>query len=87
LQRSAFTRFSTGYHEYQITESFPRCWQKFFTQRLIQHSTSVRVLWRLTVTASILLAFAHRQLHKSPSDMAIDDLDTPLILAFLNTLR
>ena len=35
----------------------------------------------------LLIAFAHRKLRKSPSDMTIDDFDTPLILAFLKYLE
>lgn len=69
-------------------QSFPTLLQKFFTQRLIQQQhVSPRTVAAYRDSFRLLLAFAHRQLHKSPSDMVIDDLDTPLILAFLKHLE
>lgn len=69
-------------------QSFPTLLQKFFTQRLIQQQhVSPRTVAAYRDSFRLLLAFAHRELHKSPSDMTIEDLDAPLILAFLKHLE
>jgi integrase/recombinase XerD len=69
-------------------QSFPTLLQKFFTQRLIQQQhVSPRTVAAYRDSFRLLIAFAHRKLHKSPSDMTIDDFDTPLILAFLKHLE
>jgi len=50
-------------------QSFPTLLQKFFTQRLIQQQhVSPRTVAAYRDSFRLLLAFAHRQLHKSPSD-------------------
>ena len=38
-------------------------------------------------TFRLLLHFANRRLHKQPSDLALEDLDAPLITAFLDDLE
>ena len=69
-------------------QSFPALLQKFFTQRLIQQQhVSPRTVAAYRDSFRLLLAFAHRKLHKFPSDMTIEDLDAPLILAFLKHLE
>jgi len=69
-------------------QSFPTLLQKFFTQRLIQQQqVSPRTVAAYRDSFRLLIAFAHRKLHKSPGDMTIDDFDTPLILAFLKHLE
>ncbi len=62
--------------------------QAFFTQRLMQQRqasthtiASYRDTWRL------LLQFAQRRLHKAPSALALEDIDAPLITAFLDDLE
>jgi integrase/recombinase XerD len=73
---------------HKAPQSFPTLLQKFFTQRLIQQqNVSPRTVAAYRDSFRLLLAFAHRKLHKSPSDMTIEDLDAPLILAFLKHLE
>jgi site-specific recombinase XerD len=62
--------------------------QAFFTQRLMQQRqasahtiASYRDTWRL------LLQFAQRRLHKAPSALALEDIDAPLVTAFLDDLE
>ncbi len=62
--------------------------QAFFTQRLLDQRdaspntvVSYRDAWRL------LLDFAHQQTGKTPSQLDIDDVDAPLIGAFLHHLE
>jgi integrase/recombinase XerD len=73
---------------HKAPQSFPTLLQKFFTQRLIQQqNVSPRTVAAYRDSFRLLLAFAHRKLRKSPSDMTIEDLDAPLILAFLKHLE
>jgi site-specific recombinase XerD len=72
----------------KVPQSFPTLLRKFFTQRLIQQQhVSPRTVVAYRDSFRLLIAFAHRKLHKSPSDMTIEDFDTPLILAFLKHLE
>jgi integrase/recombinase XerD len=62
--------------------------QAFFTDRLMtQTDASPRTITAYRDTFRLLLAFAARQLGKQPSELDIDDLDAPLIGAFLNHLQ
>lgn len=72
----------------KVPQSFPTLLRKFFTQRLIQQQhVSPRTVVAYRDSFRLLIAFAHRRLRKSPSEMTIDDFDTPLILAFLKHLE
>jgi len=56
--------------------------------RLIQQQqVSPRTVAAYRDSFRLLLAFAHRKLHKCPSELTLDDLNAPLILAFLKYLR
>jgi site-specific recombinase XerD len=69
-------------------QSFPTLLQKFFTQRLMQQQrVSPRTVAAYRDSFRLLLAFTHRKLHKSPSDMRIEDFNAPMILAFLKYLE
>jgi integrase/recombinase XerD len=62
--------------------------QLFFTERLIrQRQASPHTLAAYRDTMRLLLGFAARQLGKEPSELEIDDLDAPLIGAFLDHLE
>jgi site-specific recombinase XerD len=62
--------------------------QAFFTQRLItQRNASPQTIAAYRDTFRLLLAFAHDQTGKQPFQLDIDDLDAPLIGAFLNHLE
>ncbi len=62
--------------------------QAFFTQRLItQRSSSPETIAAYRDAFRLLLRFAHEQTGKQPFELDIDDLDAPLIGAFLNHLE
>ena len=62
--------------------------QAFFTQRLItQRNASPQTIAAYRDTFRLLLTFAHDQTGKQPFQLDIDDLDAPLIGAFLTHLE
>jgi site-specific recombinase XerD len=62
--------------------------QAFFTDRLIsQRNSSPQTIAAYRDTFRLLLGFAHEQTGKQPFELDIDDLDAPLIGAFLNHLE
>lgn len=69
-------------------QSFPTLLQKFFAQRLLQQRhASPRTVAAYRDSFRLLLAFASGQLHKRPSDIAMEDLNAKLVLGFLNHLE
>ena len=62
--------------------------QAFFTERLItQRSSSPETIAAYRDAFRLLLRFAHEQTGKQPYELDIDDLDAPLIGAFLKHLE
>ena len=62
--------------------------QAFFTERLItQRNSSPQTIAAYRDTFRLLLRFAHEQTGKQPFQLDIDDLDAPLIGAFLTHLE
>ena len=62
--------------------------QAFFTDRLItQRNSSPQTIAAYRDTFRLLLRFAHEQTGKQPFELDIDDLDAPLIGAFLTHLE
>ena len=62
--------------------------EAFFTERLIgQRQASQHTITSYRDTFALLLAFAHRQTGRPPSRLQLDDLDAPLIGAFLEHLE
>jgi len=62
--------------------------QAFFTDRLItQRDSSPRTIAAYRDTFRLLLCFAHARTGKQPFELDIDDLDAPLIGAFLTHLE
>jgi integrase/recombinase XerD len=62
--------------------------QAFFTDRLItQRSSSPETIAAYRDAFRLLLRFTHEQTGKQPFELDIDDLDAPLIGAFLNHLE
>ena len=62
--------------------------QAFFTERLItQRNASPQTIAAYRDTFRLLLRFAHEQTGKQPFQLDIDDLDAPLIGAFLTHLE
>lgn len=67
---------------------FPSLLQSFFTKRLIaQRHVSPHTIAAYRDTFRLLLKFTHRQLKKPASQIKLDDLNAPLIGAFLDDLE
>ena len=70
------------------TTTFPVLLTRFFSQRLIQQRrASPHTISSYRDTFRLLLQFAKAQLGKEPSHLAWDDIDAPLIGAFLDDLQ
>lgn len=68
--------------------SFPALLERFFLQRLIQQrQVSSHTVSSYRDTFRLLLQFAKQRLHKSPSDLTFEEIDAPLITAFLNDME
>src|ERR1700694_5683795 len=62
--------------------------ENFFTQRLMsQRQASPHTISSYRDTFRLLLLFAQRRLHKPPSHLAFEEIDAPLIAAFLDDLE
>lgn len=70
------------------TPGFPALLQEFFCQRLItQRNASPQTVASYRDTFRLLLLFAEQRLRRSPTILRLDDLDAPLVLAFLDHLE
>jgi site-specific recombinase XerD len=68
--------------------SLPALLERFFVERLIsQRQASPHTICSYRDTFRLLLLFAQRHLHKPPSRLAFEDIDAPMITAFLNDLE
>lgn len=68
--------------------SFPALLQRFFTDRLIQQRrASPHTIASYRDTFRLLLRFAQGQLGKAPTQLAFEQVDAPLIAAFLDDLE
>ena len=71
-----------------ISASFPSLLQCFFTDRLLrQRQASPNTIAAYRDCFRLLLKFAKERLHKSPSQVRIEDLDAPFIGLFLDHLE
>jgi site-specific recombinase XerD len=60
----------------------------FFTQRLMQQRcASAHTIASYRDTFRLMLHFAQQHLRKAPSQLALDDVDAPLVLAFLDAME
>ena len=67
---------------------FPALLERFFTDRLIrQRQASPHTIASYRDTFRLLLQFAKRRLRKPPSHLSLEEIDTPLITAFLDDLE
>jgi integrase/recombinase XerD len=67
---------------------FPKLLQAFFTDRLMhQRNASQNTIASYRDTFRLFLGFAQQRLKKAPSEIGIEDLDTPFIGAFLDHLE
>jgi len=62
--------------------------ERFFTQRLMnQRQASPHTISSYRDTFRLLLQFAQQRLHKSPACLAFEEIDAPMIAAFLDDLE
>lgn len=68
--------------------SFAPLLERFFTQRLMQQrQASEHTVRSYRDSFCQLLEFTQQRLHKAPSQLAFEEIDTPLIVAFLDHLE
>ena len=71
-----------------VQPTFPTLLERYFTQRLVQQrQASAHTIASYRDTFRLLLQFAQRRLHRAPSALAIDDINAPLVVAFLDELE
>lgn len=62
--------------------------ERFFTERLMrQRQASAHTIASYRDTFKMLLQFVQKRLHKAPSALSLEDVDAPLIAAFLDDLE
>ena len=62
--------------------------ERFFTQRLMQQrQASAHTIASYRDTFKMLLQFLHQRLRKAPSALTLDDIDAPLVMAFLDEME
>jgi len=62
--------------------------QRFFTQRLMQERrVSPHTISSYRDSFRLFLTFAHQRLHKRPAALVVEDIQAPLIVAFLDHLE
>jgi site-specific recombinase XerD len=72
----------------KLAPSFATLLQRFFTERLMQQrQASPHTISSYRDTFRLLLKFTSKRLRKSPDRIAFEDVDAPLIGAFLNDLQ
>ncbi len=70
------------------SSSFATLLQRFFTERLMQQrQASTHTVSSYRDTFRLLLQFILKRLHKPPARVALEDIDAPLISAFLDDLQ
>src|SRR6202163_1602578 len=68
--------------------TFPTLLERFFTQRLMQQrQASAHTIASYRDTFRLLLQFAQKRLRRAPSTLALEDIDAPLVVAFLDELE
>ncbi len=68
--------------------SLPALLESFFTQRLVQQrQASKHTISSYRDTFRLLLQFANQRLDKSPSRLSFEEIDAPLVVAFLEDLE
>jgi site-specific recombinase XerD len=70
------------------TLTFPGLLEGFFTQRLMQQKqASPHTIASYRDTFRLLFRFTEKRLQKPPSQLVLEEIDAPLIAAFLNDLE
>jgi len=68
--------------------TFPTLLEGFFTQRLMQQrQASAHTIASYRDTFRLLLQFAQKRLRRAPSTLALEDIDAPLVVDFLDELE
>lgn len=68
--------------------TLPGLLERWFTERLLQHrQVSPNTVASYRDTFRLLLVFAQKQLGKAPSSLNLQDIDAPLVSAFLDDLE
>jgi hypothetical protein len=68
--------------------TFPTLLEGFFTQRLMQQrQASAHTIASYRDTFRLLLQFAQKRLRRAPSTLALEDIDAPLVVSFLDELE
>lgn len=68
--------------------SFAGLLERFFTERLMrQRQASGHTIASYRDTFKMLLQFVHKRLKKAPSALSLEDIDAPLVTAFLDDLE
>jgi len=71
-----------------VGTNFAGLLQRYFTQRLMhQRQASPHTIASYRDTFKMLLRFARKRLHKAPSALGLEDVDAPLVAAFLDDLE
>src|SRR2546430_2180440 len=70
------------------TSNFPGLLEGFFTQRLLQQKqASTHTIASYRDAFRLLFRFIEKHLHKPPSRLTLEEIDAPLVAAFLNDLE
>jgi site-specific recombinase XerD len=70
------------------TSNFPGLLEGFFTQRLLQQKqASPHTIASYRDTFRLLFRFTEKRLRKPPSRLTLEEIDAPLVTAFLNDLE
>ena len=70
------------------TASFPALLERFFLERLLrQRQVSPHTISSYRDTFRLLLQFARQRLHKPPCQLTLEEVDAPLVVAFLDDLE
>ena len=72
----------------KVPHTFSELLQAFFTERLIREcSASPHTIASYRDTFRLLITFAQRALKKPPTKLALQDVDAPFVLRFLDYLE
>ena len=70
------------------TPTFPLMLERFFTQRLMQQrQASAHTIASYRDTFRLLLKFMQKRLRKAPCALSLEDVDTPIVIDFLDELE
>jgi integrase/recombinase XerD len=69
------------------TPGFPALLQEFFQRLVSERGVSAHTIASYRDTFQLLLGFAQQRIGRTPSALTLEDLDAPLVLAFLDHLE